>query len=945
MYLRNYLNLHICKVYLWDFMQKKICSILIFLLCFSTEFVFSQSHSVVSVFEKLSVIETEYFDIIFPKTSEQTAQYIAPYADELYLKAAAFLHVKKLDRIPVIITKKTDELNAYFTTLTHNRIVLYDTLPSGELTVFSDSILSVFYHELIHAVSLNNAYSGRWFIDDVMSFFTSVDMPPSMIEGVAVLAESTDGFGRLNNSYSTHVIRQAKIENKFPHWSDIAGSYSLYTDGSLPYIFGGAFTDYLYRTYGALKLAEFWSESAKIDVFLYDVTFKKVYGLSISEAWKNFENSIPIPYVTGLDVPLFDDLLQKYTYQNLSASNEGIVWQDAYSSTVYFLPNGSELGKEKKLFTTDLDSRIHISNDGRFLSVSGQTGYPQSKNKTNVYDMEKKKFVRKQKDIRDGAVIQLPASIIHDTKNVFYQSEFILSGVETNGQVSSLVFYDLFSDDVNDVLTSIPFDFGTVVFEPVDAGNGIIIALMFKDGEWSFYSYNCNTNESQVFSITDGENKPSNISSLFVKNSVVYMSLAMDAQSQPVIARVSLNDFLTDTLAVQVQQMQRSGGVFSPVIVSNDANEGLSERVVYVSRYYEHRELSTMPLHTDDFKTLSFQKVTENTHAEDVVYFDTKKYNPLHYYFDGMFVPFIGSVNLSPIDDMFTGFSLGASAFFLDPVERLLIGGGAGYDVFTDKYSAAITSVFTERNFLLSYDGYIDFTQTGMDKAASKVSAEVFFPIISDYNRIGLSNSFRMFYSEKTDTQLKKGFTLDNAFTVYFSRLRRTSESYYSNLGLVFFNQLYLNSYIGSEYSSDDEVFLGTISSVELYIPQLIPIRNPKQWTLNIPVVLSFSKYIGFTADWNASANAVFLSYEVQSAIPFMHLFFQRISLDGGASYTANNNGTYSVLVKSSVFTTLALNTSSATGYPVETGLSFEWNPLDTSSSAYKFGLKMSLNF
>ncbi len=906
---------------------------------------YAQSNNAVSIFEKLSVIETEYFDIIFPDESTQTAEYLAVHADDLYLKAADFLYVENLVRMPVVITQKTDVLNAYFTILPYSRIVIYDTLPTEPLAVFDDTLLSVFYHELVHAISLKNSQKNVFLLDDMTPIFTLLEMPPSMSEGTAVLAESLDGKGRLNSAYSTLILRQAKIENKFPDWSDIAGSYSLYTDSSLPYIFGGAFMDYMYTTYGAFKLSEFWAESAKVNLTLYTQSFKNVYGISIEDAWDDFRESIVVPELTDTPIPFYTDKKDATYYDGLAASPYGFAWQDYFSNDIFFSAYNDESYKDKKLYSTDLSDRLHFSQDGRYLSISGTTGLDNAENKTIVFDMYDDSIERQQKNLRDGAVIDMSKTYIFDRESPFYDLSAILAGIETRGQNAYLSLYDLKKAESSTPLLSIPFEFGAIAFDPVDAGNGRIITLVYNNGEWNFFLYDAATDERKMYKLPSEYGAIVNVSAPYATSDTLYMSFAKDPQSQPVLAKISLRDFLTNTLTLHVQKGQRSGGVFYPVVIDAHANENATETFAYISRFYETRALSTMTVEESDYDTYNLERFYPDIVFPITQNFERKNYNPLKYYFDGMFIPFIGSVNLTPIDsELATGFSLGSSAYFLDPVERLLIGGGAGYDVLKHSFTATASTIFTNTNLMLTGDAYIELDESTLETSATKLFGDLSFPIFSDYNRLGFSNTFRLFYQRETSNFLYEGLTIDNMAAVYFSHIKLQNESYYSRRGLLLLNQVYTNKYLGTDIRVTNDTLFGNIASAEIYVPFLIPVKNPSRFTVNLPFSISFLKFFNYDADWEIQGKAVLFAYEVQKAIPLIHIFLQRLTLDGGTSYISYKDGTDALFFHSNIYATMALNAGLGAGYPVDVGLSLIWDMQKQHTEALKLELKFALN-
>ena len=118
-----------------------------------TIFVFLFVCSLISVYagqlssvSEVQVIRTTYFDFIFPKKSEESAIILSKEADKMYEEIAELLQTDIKLHIPVLITPDNDDLNAYYTPVPYNRIVVYDTIPRiSSLAVFSESLCSVFY--------------------------------------------------------------------------------------------------------------------------------------------------------------------------------------------------------------------------------------------------------------------------------------------------------------------------------------------------------------------------------------------------------------------------------------------------------------------------------------------------------------------------------------------------------------------------------------------------------------------------------------------------------------------------------------------------------------------------------------------------------------------------------------------------------------------------------
>ena len=181
-----------------------------------------------------------------------------------------------------------------YTDYPFRQIVLYDTAPTSTLINFDNNILSVLKHELAHAVSLNIKNKMNEVISEIIfdgwgnSFYTS---PTTVLEGMAVQKESEGGLGRLNDPFSTFMIKQAAIENVFPEYQETTGARDIYPSGTVPYIFGGAFTDFVIKKYGKERFKEF---AARIndDLKNYKWIYRKVYSAEIWDDWNEFYKQV-----------------------------------------------------------------------------------------------------------------------------------------------------------------------------------------------------------------------------------------------------------------------------------------------------------------------------------------------------------------------------------------------------------------------------------------------------------------------------------------------------------------------------------------------------------------------------------------------------------------------------------------------------------------------------
>jgi hypothetical protein len=255
-------------------------------------------------FTSLRVIQTAHFNIIYPKESEGTAQTLFLRAEAVYERVSGLLGIGLDRRLPVVITPHTDKFNGYMNPMPYFHIVLFDTPMDPELTIFQNSLETLFLHELTHAVSLN---SRGPFLKGLRSVFggwvypVALTAPLFMVEGAAVSFESLDGYGRANDPLIKEQLSQAVYEGTFFSPFQASGVYDLSPASSAYYEYGGLFSAYLQEKYGMEKYAELWQAMGRryyFSFFFYNYgyfhIFKDVYGIPFLEAWENFKESLRI---------------------------------------------------------------------------------------------------------------------------------------------------------------------------------------------------------------------------------------------------------------------------------------------------------------------------------------------------------------------------------------------------------------------------------------------------------------------------------------------------------------------------------------------------------------------------------------------------------------------------------------------------------------------------
>ena len=414
---------------------------------------------VVAPGQKLYLIKTEHFDIIFPEASRPSALRLFAMAESVYDEVAGKLASRLPTRVPVVITPDIGTFNGYSSLVPYPHIVLYDTPIDIAWTSFRDNLRGLFLHELTHAVSLQVKAPWASFFSGIFGSWVApslINAPEFMVEGVTVSFESADGVtGRASDPLVKERIRQDILEGRFKTPLEASGLYDEYPGGEIFYEYGGLFNAYLQRTYGMEKYAELWKAMGNLVLAFsldrYNVgfyaAFRRTYGIPFLESWAEFRDSLAISGVALPPEALWPDDLA--SLKGGLAGNAGeLFWTDARGRRAMAMD--ARTLEAKPLF--DVDGKTAISDaspdassgskaSGRLL-VSRALDLPDGRDETEtiVYDLAAGRFLpetrvarlREARFFREGFVGI--ASNLHNTDLVYTSrssSKILIRGSET----------------------------------------------------------------------------------------------------------------------------------------------------------------------------------------------------------------------------------------------------------------------------------------------------------------------------------------------------------------------------------------------------------------------------------------------------------------------------------------------------------------------------------
>ena len=663
--------------------MKKFCSLRRIVLLFSF-LLFSAmlwAGGVLSSPRRVYVITTKHFEIMFPKESAATAKYIADNADSLYDKAKEIVGDIHDFSMPIIISPDSDVLDASYSTLPYNRIIVFDALETFGLTDDSYPLLDCLYREIFRAVSCSVRSPFNHFIHKTVG--RDAYQPISLMYLPFAFAQAYIDIstGCLNDAYYQQLLIQAKLEDNFPSWFQAASLRDIYPGNDICYAAASAFSAFLMQTYGIEKYADFWKECGNMNLLFMPGIFYKVYNEQISNVWKSFKDTVPLPsdmnHLAQMDNAsreVFNTDSQRL-FSNILYTNYGVVWYDAMCHEVDIYDSKNNVfGLRQLLFIAEEIERLTLSPDGRYILVS----FTREKNRkefnkvnTSIFDLKEREFLDYSFDLRDSAFV------------TDEQGNLCVAGVEIESKKPVIQIYKLKPEnESSDLIYEEKFERSSVPHLLNPAGDGKISYLL-SDNKESYFaiqnfsaekkdSFKTNVNK-KIWKILDNSGQSiTPISMIYhdsAKEKIKGYSFSYLPKKEGQLARagfISVDDN-SEPQTLYLQDCNISGGVYYPVL-----NDG---RVYYCAKKSTHDELRYLSakiipyvngslqdfysdfVERDKYDNLTNRVQTDNTDNSSQTEFtgqnlfsddmkklgdyDVQKYNPLKYVFHMSVIPFI----------------------------------------------------------------------------------------------------------------------------------------------------------------------------------------------------------------------------------------------------------------------------------------------------------------
>ena len=906
------------------------CLLAVFLLCARLS-----AHSGMLMGEKkLRVAKTRWFDIIYPARCEESASILFEKADSVYDEVTAQYGLTPSFRMPVVITPVIEQFNAFWTAVPYNHIAIYDTGISGsnELAVFSETLLSTFRHELTHAVTFNmkNDFwrgAGRVFGDFASPGMFSVTT--GMAEGATVTSESMAGEGRLNDEYTKHYVKQAKIEKSFPSYHDVSGASELSPNGA-EYYFNGAFHQWLQEKYGMEAYADFWWRVVNGKNLTIGGAFKKAFGIKLKDAWCDFaadyevpdiaENPVMIGQVKDFFVPEAESFSRMNDagslYGSLTSAGNRLVWFDRIGGRVFTV--NAENSKNdsacedfssspdvqvasgqsiRLLFSQRTLTGVRLSNDGRFLAASYISGNGVGeKARVRLYDFERGSFYSvREKGLKEALVVKSGDSWYLVAQKYFAQ------------HYSIKIFLIEFSKDGKRISGIKPFS--EVIFEP-EINPFAFTALdadflnQEKSGAFAYIKKNRMNYSLCISSLTGNLLKEYVFPENMVVRSLSYSgnpergNFYFSYAQKGTLPRLGKLQFLTyedmePDIHLYLSSQDISGGVFEPVFWNN--------QIIYTGKFFRQNRILCMeegPLelpsvdlsntHKKDAEnesknlSLQIQQDTQFNVSQELLK-NSKPYNPFPYMVRGILLPLSNyttnhfvretpdsSDSKDTDSSIFNNFYPGITYITSNPWSNGasdLITLTGGWNFVTDTFGTSLTINKGSSTALFNSQLQVksEFNADGW-KQGGIISVLSSSFSAGRVSSILISNTAAAFMNSSND------YLLSDIATVQYSTIKKAGPGRFENKGFAFA--------VNFSTKNLDEYVIGVTTKV--CIPRLLPFESKYGYTTNLPFtvlakLLPASSVYGYAnyakahlgrPVFDAIAEITAFSFEIQRAVP-----------------------------------------------------------------------------
>jgi WD40-like Beta Propeller Repeat len=248
---------------------------------------------------RFRVLTTAHFVLYFHQGEERLAARLAQIAEETWQRLEQPFGIRPPKRTHVVLADQTELSNGFATPMPYDTIFITAVWPAPtEFIGNTDEwLVLVFTHEFTHIVHLDRSLGWARVLRGVFGrapyVFPNLLLPTWQVEGLATYEESViTGEGRLHAGDFRAVLDESARAGRLAPLDRVNGGLIDWPSGNAPYAYGVGFHAYLADRYGAETLAHLAEATAGRVPYTASPMFRRVYGRSLGELWKDYEASL-----------------------------------------------------------------------------------------------------------------------------------------------------------------------------------------------------------------------------------------------------------------------------------------------------------------------------------------------------------------------------------------------------------------------------------------------------------------------------------------------------------------------------------------------------------------------------------------------------------------------------------------------------------------------------
>jgi hypothetical protein len=243
-------------------------------------------------------LQSEHFTLVYHDGEEHLAHHMLDVAEQARARLDPWLGWTPEERVQLVLTDHEDLSNGETTMFPRNNVQLFVSPPDDvdSLEDFDDWFRILITHEYTHVLQLDKATGAPGALQDVFGrneyLFPGAFNPTMLLEGLAVYDETdaAAGVGRGQSSLYAMYMR-AEVEQGVRPWSQVTmAGVSEWPGGTLPYLYGVNFYQFVDKTYGKSAIPALVNDySHDIIPFLVGWNMEDALnGDDVSDVWPKF---------------------------------------------------------------------------------------------------------------------------------------------------------------------------------------------------------------------------------------------------------------------------------------------------------------------------------------------------------------------------------------------------------------------------------------------------------------------------------------------------------------------------------------------------------------------------------------------------------------------------------------------------------------------------------